>query len=386
MNQLEKYLQLIKDSALSGSLTQIFIMNPINKESTLKKIHIKPILLKEKLHLSFVNKHLTKDITKNQVMDEAMDLIRNDLENNFSQSLLTTTQGEYHLSVFKNGKIKLKHKPDLKTTSADLKHDHSKKTFLQSEESIWNLLGFTNNKGLVYKEKQKKFRQINRYIEIITSYFDKLDSFNIVDMGCGKAYLSFALYSFLKISYDKPLAMTGVEIRKELVEANNTIAQKASYSNLNFVTSSIEAFLPTDVNVLIALHACDTATDDSILKGINANAQLIVCSPCCHKQVRLSLDSKSEHSKVMKYGILQERQCEIITDVIRAGVLEAFGYNTKVMEFISTSHTPKNLLIIAEKKSQKPIAPNETILKELRQTLKDYGIKNHYLLDHLKVN
>lgn len=386
MNPLERYIQLIHDSFHNGSLAQILIINPLKKEGSLKKIHIKPIQLKEKLHLSFVYKYKTKDITKNHILKDALKLIQEDLNNNFIQSILNTTNGEYHLNIFPNGKIKLRHKANNKSIEPDLKHDHSKKTTITSKAPIWKLLKFTNEQGLVYKEKQKKFRQINRYIEIIKNNFESLDSLDIVDMGCGKAYLTFALYAYLTSSFKKPISFKGIEIREDLVKLNNHIAEKAGFKNLNFICDSIENYKPKILNVLIALHACDTATDDSIITGLKANAQLIVCSPCCHKQVRKSLDPEHAKTNINKYGILQERHCEIITDVIRAGVLEAYGYKTKVMEFIATTHTPKNLLIVASKKTGEATIPDAKSIAELKQTLKENGIKNHYLLDQLKID
>ncbi len=386
MNPLDKYIQLIQDSLISCTLSQISIINPLRKDASIRKVQIKPIELKEKLHLSFIFKHQTKDITKNYLVEEAIEHIKTDLTDNFSQSIISTTSGEYHLNIFPNGKIKLKHKPNSKSAKPNLKHDHEKKSLLASKDPIWNLLGFTNDRGLIYKDKQKKFRQINRYIEIIKNNFEALESFDIVDMGCGKAYLSFALYSHLTKNFNKPIRFQGIELRKELVELNNRISKEAKFKDLSFICESIENYQPKNLNVLIALHACDMATDDSILKGIKGNAQLIVCSPCCHKQVRKSL--KPEHAKnnINKYGILQERQCEIITDVIRAGVLEAYGYKTKVMEFIATTHTPKNLLIVASKKSMEPSSPDSHKISELYQSLEDHGIENHYLLDKLKIH
>lgn len=386
MSQLVKYIQVIEDGLISGSLAQILLADPLTKDATLRKIQIKPIELKEKLHLSFVYKHQRKDITKNYLPEEAIKLIKIELTENFRQSYTQTTNGEYHFHKLPNGKIKLKHKPNSKSAEPDLKHDHSKKALISSKDSIWKLLEFTNDQGQVYKDKQKKFRQINRYIEIIKNNFEALDTLDIVDMGCGKAYLTFALYSYLNSNFKKPISFQGVELREELVTLNNNIAKKAGFKDLSFICESIENFQPKNLNVLIALHACDTATDDSILKGIQANAELIVCSPCCHKQVRKSLESEHAKSNINKHGILQERLCEIITDVIRAGVLEAYGYKTKVMEFIATTHTPKNLLIIASKKSGNLIQPSREVMDDLHQTLKDNGIKNHYLLDQLEID
>ena len=226
-----------------------------------------------------------------------------------------------------------------------------------------------------------KFKQINRYIELLSPYLKEIefkDNFHITDMGSGKGYLTFALYDYLTNNQSKVVRMTGVEFRDDLVKTCNTIAEKANFKNLKFIKGTIEKAKIEQLDVLIALHACDTATDEAIFRGIKSNASLIVCAPCCHKQIRKEFNVTNELSYVVNHGILKERQAEIITDALRALIMESFGYKTKIFEFISTEHTPKNLMIVGQKTGN-TLKDKELIYENIAAIKNTYGINKHYL-------
>lgn len=239
---------------------------------------------------------------------------------------------------------------------------------------------------------QHKFKQICKYVEIVDGVMRQTkfdDEIHIADMGAGKGYLTFALYEYLTTHYDKKIVMEGVEIRPELVEKINEIIRiNASLingrSNMQFIQNSIADYKPSKLDVLIALHACDTATDDAILKGIRNNAKLIICAPCCHKQVRREMEKSGKFDSITKYGIFLERQAVMITDAVRALVLEYCGYKTQVMEFIEIDNTPKNVLLVG-RKSEKNI-DKEAIAKQIKELLDKYGIEEHYLWKNLWKN
>jgi hypothetical protein len=197
-------------------------------------------------------------------------------------------------------------------------------------------------------------------------------------MGSGKGYLTFALYDYLVNQLKLNPTIIGVEYRKELVEKCNSIASESGFKKLTFNEGSIENadFPPADI--LIALHACDTATDEAIFRGIRSNAKVIVCAPCCHKQVRKEMQPENEISEITKHGILEERLAEILTDSIRSLILEAYGYKTKVFEFISTDHTPKNILIVGVKENNTP-TPIESFLVQIQKLKTLFGLKFHFL-------
>jgi len=197
-------------------------------------------------------------------------------------------------------------------------------------------------------------------------------------MGSGKGYLTFALYDQLKNTLNYTPNVTGIELRQDLVSTCNDIAANAGFENLSFKEGNIETTPIDHPDILIALHACNTATDDAIAKGIHAKSKIIICSPCCHKQIRKQMKPTTEINSISQFGILKVRQAEIVTDTIRALILQAYGYKTNVMEFISTDHTPKNLLITAIKESD-PAKPISKYIEEINALKNLFGIKEHHL-------
>ena len=253
--------------------------------------------------------------------------------------------------------------------------------------SYFHLLGISSAEGKIRKDGQSKFRQINKFIETIKSLDIKSlheAPFTIYDMGSGKGYLSFALYDYLVNIRHISTQLTGIEIREDLVGKCNDIAQQCQFSGLNFLPGFIEATTVNKTDMLIALHACDTATDDAIAKGVKAGAKYIICSPCCHKQIRPQLKPENGLAHITQYGILKERYAEMLTDTIRALILESQGYKTKIMEYVSTEHTPKNLLIIAVKRDQINDSHRLSALNKIAEIKSLSGIEKHHLESLLK--
>jgi len=192
------------------------------------------------------------------------------------------------------------------------------------------------------------------------------------------------LYDYLTNSLKLTPKMTGVEFRPDLVQICNDIATKANFAQLKFEKGTIVDTQLDKIDVLIAFHACDTATDDAIFRGIKSGAALIVCAPCCHKQIRKAMNVSGELANVTKFGILKERQAEIITDTLRALMMEYFGYKTNVFEFIPLEHTPKNVMIVGRKVSTSA-ADQKRILADIAAIKKVYGIEKHYLETLLEI-
>lgn len=245
-------------------------------------------------------------------------------------------------------------------------------------------LKITDEKGNVFNHAQDKYKQINHYVEVLSPLIKNLpkhDILRVLDMGAGKGYLTFALYDYLSNVLKLKAQVTGVEYRKDLVELCNDIAIKSNFKDLSFVQGTIMDYEVKQANVLIALHACDTATDDAIYKGIVTGAELIVVAPCCHKQIRRELEqskAKNELDFLLKHGIYLEREAEMVTDGLRSLLLEYAGYTTKVFEFISGEHTPKNVMIVAEKKVKTESQKND-LLAKINETKTYFGIRNHHL-------
>jgi hypothetical protein len=364
------------------SLVKMVLSNQRNQASDLKSIIITLIEIKKGIRLNFVYRHKTMDITKNFDVETGVTLAVKAMEDDFFNADLFTTTKSVRLLVNVNGKVKIRaNVPALKPV-ASFVHDHVKERVISTHNNIYlRELGVLNSAFEVRNEMNDKYLQINRYIELVEPFIKELalpEQFQVADMGSGKGYLTFALYDYLTNILGKKPAVTGVESRKELVTLSNEIAEKACLSNLKFVCSTIGKATLEKIDILIALHACDTATDDAIFRGVSSGASLIVCAPCCHKQVRKEFKVTNELKSITKHGILEERQAEIVTDAIRALLLEAHGYKTKVFEFISTEHTHKNVMIVGRKVAGKP-ADMKKSLNQIVAIKELFGIKQHYL-------
>ncbi|MEM1216904.1 MAG: SAM-dependent methyltransferase [Bacteroidota bacterium] len=279
--------------------------------------------------------------------------------------------------ISKKGKATLRQQTiQQKRSSGAVQHDHAKARSIATDSPYLHALGITNKQGKVLQQGQRKFRQINKYLELIGHLLEQQplrDQAHIVDMGSGKGYLTFALYDYLQRQQN--VQLTGIELRPKLVKQCNEVAQECNFEHLRFLAQDIHDFQPDGgIDMLIALHACDTATDEAIAKGIRAEAQLIVVAPCCHKQVRKAMQPPNKLQPMLQHGILLERQAEMLTDAIRSLLLEAHGYETKVFEFINTAHTPKNVMITAVKGR-----PNQAALGQIAALKRQFGINFHHL-------
>jgi len=373
-------LKQIKDTFQSGTLVKITLAKSRNKSADLKNIYIRPVELKKGIQLSFTYRYQTKDEVKNFGIEEAIEKIEEQLGSHFMRLHLFTTKKDIELSINKKGKGFVRSsEPSFKKAVVQA-HDHQKKRWVNTGALYLQHLEITDAKGKVRPSKNDKFKQINKYIEIVDSLIDQIhkkDKLKIVDMGAGKGYLTFALYDYLMNTKQITAEIIGVELRKDLAELCNQLAEKSGYDHLKFVEGDIGSYKLPKTDVLIALHACDTATDDAIFKGIQSKAELIICAPCCHKQIRKQMNSDIDNNPILKYGILMERQAEMITDTIRALILEKHGYESKVFEFVSSEHTGKNIMIAAVKSSKK--ANKEKIQSKINKLKDQYGIEFHYL-------
>jgi SAM-dependent methyltransferase len=384
--QKEQFISSLSESILDNTFIKISLGNYKGSEDGLRNIYIKRILIKRIGNLSFTYRYKTRDIVKNHAIEEGIKLIQESIGNGFKVATLFTSEFDLILEMLSNQKVTIrKTNPSSKNIEVSLEHDHAKKRLIESQgKGYLSELKITDAEGNIYKNAQDKYKQINHYVDILSSLIKEIPKEKlkkVVDMGSGKGYLTFALYDYLTNVLNLETSVTGVEFRPDMVELGNNIAQKTGFNNLNFTEGTIENYDSTDTNILIALHACDTATDDAIYKGITAQADLIVVAPCCHKQIRREMEknkASNELDFLMKYGIFLERQAEMVTDGIRAMILEYFGYKTKVFQFISDAHTPKNVLVVGIKGKINPKKQAE-ILEKLKVTKRYFGIGFHHL-------
>jgi len=388
---IEQFIAALKESFETRTFVKVSFGNYKGTEEALKQILIRRVVIKREDKLAFTYRYKTRDVVKNYMLDEALSLISAYLENGFKIGTLFTTDKDLILEELNNGKVTIRENKASSKEAPSGSHDKEKTRLIKADsKSYLTELKITDAEGKVFKNAQDKFRQINHYIEILSSLIKELPAGaikKVADMGSGKGYLTFALYDYLHSVLKLDSEVVGVEYRQDMVELCNQVAEKSSFDKLDFVQGTIQDYQAADVNLLIALHACDTATDDAIFKGIKANAELIVVAPCCHKQIRREIEQhkvKNDVSFLTKYGIFLERQAEMVTDGIRALILEYFGYKTKVFEFISDAHTPKNVLVVGVKKAEslKTKAESERqaeILEKIKASKDYFGIGYHHL-------
>lgn len=382
-DRVEEFLAAVKTSFANGSLIRLKLGGYHGAEADLKLIEIKKISVKGGDKFSFTYRYKTRDIIKNFIQPEALAMLRAGLKTEFRSAQLNTT--EFDLSFERNGdKIRLKRTEVEGREAVSTDHNRAKNRPLsETNKPYLHALGITGKDGAVRNDAQDKFRQINKMVEIFAPLIQviKADKPRIVDMGAGKGYLDFALYDFLANVAGRPAEVIGVEMRDKLVADGNATAAASGFEGLSFVSGTILDYDASGADAVIALHACDTATDDAIFRGINAGASLIAVAPCCHKQIRRQMEAGKAEDKLsvlLRHGIFMERQAEMVTDALRALLLELNGYRTKVFEFVSDAHTPKNNLIVAEKDGRVG-RDREAILAQIAETKSMFGIDKHYL-------
>lgn len=381
--RIEEFVSAVKAAFTGGTLVKLRLGGYHGDEAELKSVDVRKIVAKGAEKLSFTFHYKTRDIIKNHILPEAMAMLRAGLKDEYRSAQLATT--EFDMSFERNGdKIRLKRTEAAGRAAPPAEHDRAKNRPLAATARPWlHDLKLTDEAGNVRKDAQDKFRQINKMVEIFAPLIQaiKVDRPRIVDMGAGKGYLDFALYDYLA-SQNKPAEIVGVELRPQLVEDGNATALKSGFGGLRFQAGSILDYDAAGSDAIIALHACDTATDDAIFKGIAAGASLIAVAPCCHKQVRRQMEkgprSTSMLDGLLRHGIFMERQAEMVTDTLRSLLLERHGYRTRVFEFVSDAHTPKNNLIVAEKDSRAG-RDRAAVQRQIDELKAMFGVEQHYL-------
>ncbi|WDQ99019.1 SAM-dependent methyltransferase [Devosia sp. J2-20] len=382
-DRIEELLSATKSAFMSGALVRLKLGGYHGSEPDLKSVEVKKITVKDGDKFSFTYRYKTRDIIKNFIQPEALALLRSGLKDEFRSAQLATT--EFDMGFERNGaKMRLRRTEVSGREAPSTDHNRAKNRPLTATDKPWlKALGIAGKDGVVRNDAQDKFRQINKMVEIFAPLIQAIKTERplIVDMGAGKGYLDFALYDYLANVANRPAGIVGVEMREQLVRDGNATAQQSGFDGLSFQAGTIMDFDASGADAVIALHACDTATDDAIFKGINAGAALIAVAPCCHKQIRRQMEAGQPDGRLevmLRHGIFLERQAEMVTDTLRALLLELNGYKTKVFEFVSDAHTPKNNLIVAEKDGRLG-RDRDAVLKQIAEIKTMFGIEQHYL-------
>ncbi|WP_434610051.1 SAM-dependent methyltransferase [Pseudomonas sp. D2-30] len=378
-----QFIELLQTSLEQNAFIKLVLAKYVGDESDLQRLIIKQLTVKDQPCLSFVYRYKTRDITKNFSLAEGVDAIATLLPTSFKNAHLLAITDEAQLEYSKKGKSSLfKSKPQQLREVPSAGHNREKNRFLDLNRPFLADLGVTNHKHELIPAMSRKWKQINKFIEVfshaLTSSPLALDKpVRVSDFGSGKGYLTFAIHDYLRNTLQAEGVVTGVELREDMVKLCNEAAARLEHPGLSFQHGDVRTVAPSAVDVMIALHACDIATDYAIHMGIRSGASIIMCSPCCHKQIRLQIQSPALLKPMLQYGLHLGQQAEMVTDSLRALFLEACGYETKVFEFISLDHTNKNKMILAVKRPE-PVEPTE-LLARIDELKAFYHITEHCL-------
>lgn len=360
---------------LSGeSLIQITLSNSRDTDRAAKS-KIRPVLIKNQRRFQETVYRGTQVFHKNYEFADLTEKVADEMESLYRQAQIVCTDEEITVLVSKKGSLTIKRKRKQNQASKPLQHNREKQYIIREGEPADFLvgLGVQSETGKVTKASYDKFRQINRYLEFIEDVLDKLPSdrtIRIIDFGCGKSYLTFAMYYYLHRIKQRDIRVTGLDLKRDVIEHCNELAEKLGYDRLDFRVGDIKDFEGEDhVDMVVSLHACDLATDYALEKAVRWGAEVILAVPCCQHEVNRQIRNDILQP-VLKYGIIRERMSALITDALRANILEQNGYETQILEFIDMEHTPKNLLIRAVKKSGMKSRGRVTSVEELKDFLK----------------
>ncbi len=346
----------IYNEVLQEGLVSAVLSNLRNKkDKTYNRVRVEPVLIKSEVKIQFSYEYDDKVLHENLNKDEALDELKKLSYEKFRQINIFTEVRDIEVLISKKRKLRII-ESEASKEQQDLSHNRSKNYILEDgrKHDFLIRLGIMNKDGKVLPSRYDKFRQINRFLELVEDSVDELDKtgeINIVDFGCGKSYLTFALYYYLVEILQREINVIGLDLKEDVIKQCNQIALDLNYEKLKFIQADIRDFSSEeDIDMVVSLHACDIATDAALVKSIAWNAKIILSVPCCQSEFY----SKIEQEKLqpmLKHGIIKERLASLVTDSLRAEVLELLGYKVQLVEFIDMEHTHKNILIRAHKSS-----------------------------------
>ncbi len=379
--QEQQFFLDIQQSIENKSFDRLILSQYKGELAHLEKITFRMIELQGQPTLSCLYHHTTQDITKNYSLTDCLEKIAELLAQSKQANLFTLNQDLQLKKNKKKAMLTRQKKQAVADKPEQQQHNREKQRYVQQQSPFLKHLGITDEKGQIVPSMARKWKQINKFIEIFANAYAQIDAsqqeLNIVDFGSGKGYLTFALYDYLQAQQKTPL-ITGVELRSNLVEFCQQVADQAGFHHLDFFEGDVRTYHPEKLDVMIALHACDIATDYAIHTGIRLNASMIMCAPCCHKELRPQLQSPEVLQPMLQFGIHAGQQAEMLTDTLRALLLKAYGYETKVFEFVSLEHTSKNKMILATKRKDIQ-QPDAKIMQQIQALKAMYGIEKQSL-------
>lgn len=381
---LQQFWSAARAAARSGDLAKLTLSKPLRKEADLpKNLYARLVEIRGGMQLQIAHRFPDREEVKNHPLDGGLTRLAAALGEDFLNADLFTTDQQLSVMMNRKGSTRLLRKAlhrrsgAPKTPEPTVEHNREKHRLVSAQRPYLRALGITNEGGDVKRDGKRKFKQINKFVEIMDGLLREHplpDGAHIVDMGSGSGYLTFALYDHLVNTMGLEVSVTGVELRAKLVEKCRKVARQCKFKRLHFEEGYIDNFEADRIDALIALHACDTATDDALFHGLRAGAEIMVVAPCCQKQVRRDMEVPKGLRPLLGNGIILERQAAMLTDGLRALYLEAEGYKTKLFEFIPLEHTAKNVMITAVRGRRRDKAREE--IKHLKKT---FGVTRHHL-------
>ena len=376
---ISRFVTEFQASLTEDSFRKLTLGKFRGESADIEHVYVRRVVLKEGERLSFVYRYSNRDLTQNHTFEEGIDLLTRTIGAQCLSATLFTSNQRQQLIFNRRGKPRWSSGP-AEEEAVKEQHDRVKSRLLKDEEFL-KLLGVLDPQGKPKMQMGDKYRQIHHFIELLAPPIRSLKRgkrLRVIDMGAGKGYLTFAIYAFLtQEQFD--VEVLGIERRSSLVELCNNVAARCGFEKLKFEIGDIFSVDLKSADVLVALHACDTATDDAIYRGINAGADLILVAPCCHKELRPQLSSPESMKPLFRHGIQVDRMAETITDTLRTMYLEASGYITRIQEFIALEHTMKNLLIVATKNPKQ--WDREKLLDDATNFAAQFGVKHQRLAD-----
>lgn len=345
MEQLRELLE----NCLNEELYQIVISNPRRKEG-ISKIKIRPVMIQGKVLFQESRLEGTKVFHENKTAARTAESVISMMGKDFKQLEVRCRGWQATALVGKKGNVTLKTRKTEEGQIPDLSHNRKKRYLLDETVPVGFLqdLGVQTAEGKIVKSRYDKFRQINRFLEFIEDVLPALPddrSVQVIDFGCGKSYLTFAMYYYLKILKHYDVNIVGLDLKEDVIRTCNRLSEKYGYDTLHFYQGDIRDFIGAkQVDLVVSLHACDTATDYALAKAVSWNAGVILTVPCCQHELNGQMQCEPL-AGIFAYGLLKERTAALFTDALRAELLEAAGYDTQILEFIDMEHTPKNIMI-----------------------------------------
>ena len=406
-----RFMALLSQALEQGSFVGLVLSKHRGAAVDLQRVSVREVQLKGQRALSFLYRHDTRDITKNLPLLEGVQQVQALLWEEFQNAHLHTQTQELQLAYSRKGKPSLRIGKASGASAPSTEHNKEKQRLLDMGRPFLTGLGVTNEQGQLIPAMSRKWRQINKFVEVFShalaaSSLAEASDVHVVDFGSGKGYLTFAVHDYLRNVLGRNRAqVTGVELRDDMVALCKGLVQRLQLDGLDFHQGDVRSYaLPTQealgrpelpgspaggrtpepgglggqgLNVMIALHACDTATDYAIHLGIRAGAEIIMCSPCCHKQLRPQMQSPGLLRGMLQHGIHLGQQAEMVTDSLRALLLDACGYDIQVFEFVSLEHTSKNKMILAVKRAR--TGANDAAVAQINDIKDFYAIREQCL-------